>query len=48
MIVDWASFAFGAATAIALGAVLTAAAIAAVYIRAAKYRSHPLFTKDNP
>ena len=47
MTIDWSSFVFGGVTVIATGAVLIVAAIALVSIRAAKYRSHPLFKRND-
>lgn len=46
MIVDWASFIFGAASAIAIGALIAISIVAALVIRSSRYKAHPLFNKD--
>ena len=46
MTVDWASFIFGAASAIAVGSLITISIIAALVIRSTRYKAHPLFDKS--
>jgi ABC-type sugar transport system permease subunit len=47
MTIDWPSFAFGAASAIAAIALIITTIIIAIVIRSSRYKAHPLFNKDN-